>query len=110
MKQGYFIEILLDGIIDDDLYVRPLAIYREGQSDYIRESSEYSGKPMNFMKWLPAKYFFGKVWKGRMISDFEKFRHTPNGNYKIMPQPFEYAKGDIPKNHIHDYTTAPWYG
>jgi len=110
MERSYTIQILLDGIIDDDLYLRPLSIEREGQSDYISESSVYSGSPMNFMKWLPAKYLLGKVWKGRLISELEKFSHTPHGSQTIQPQKYEYAKGNIPKSHIHEYTTTPWHG
>ena len=110
MSEQYKIEILLDGVIDDDLFMRPLSIFREGQSDYIMESSPYSGTPMNYMKWVPAKYILGKVWKGKMISEYEQFMHTPNGKYTIEPPRFEYAKGSIPKSHIHSYTTTPWLG
>lgn len=104
LNESCYIEIVLDGIIDEDLYIRPLTFFYEGQSDYFYES-------MNSLKWIPAKYMLGGVWKGRRISEFEKFRHTErSGGYADRPQQYEYARGNIPKSHIATKSREPWYG
>ena len=88
------IEIIEDGIIEEGLYCRPLQLEYEGQSDYLRSHSEFSGAPMNNLKWLPVEYMLGSPWKGKTIKEYEE--QAPWDTTGL----YEWAVGNIPESHI----------
>jgi len=88
---AYTIEIITSGIFTKDMYCRPLdRSYDSYMSDYLPETSAYTGMPINNFKWLPIICFLGEYWFGKTIEEFES-------NHLIY---MEWAKGNIPDSHI----------
>jgi len=69
-------------LITPDLWCRPLEPTYEDSGSFFRDSPY--GSPLNNMKWIKARYVFGKVWMGKPVNSFPEI---------------EFVKGEIPKSH-----------
>lgn len=94
MKTIYLLD--LNDTFDMEDWCRPLYLTTDfTQSDEIHTTSLYSGSPQNNLKWTKVKNVFGDIWQGRQIGEyFEKHPMCPG----LIT--YEFAKGDIPKDHI----------
>jgi hypothetical protein len=97
---GYIIEIVEDAEIKEGVYIRQLELQYDRQSDYLMTTSAFSGIPINHLKWIPVECFFGVVWKGKRLKEWQK----KNGFS------WEFAIGEIPESHIQRKGYPVWHG
>lgn len=74
-------------------WCRPLQLVpMSPQSDYYSDRSNYSGTPMNNMKWVQVKHVFGPVWYNKPVQALCKLER------------YEFVRGEIPQEHQLDMT------
>ena len=53
-------------------------------------SSEYSGKPINNLKWAKCKEVLGVFWQGKTVEEF-------NSGHSVK---YEFVRGEISLSHL----------
>lgn len=78
-------------IICRDDWCRPLHLMSmsDGRSDGYSFKSQYSGGPENNLKWVRVRDAIGGCWFDKTVGEF---------NSRLMI-PYEFIRGDLPKNH-----------
>jgi hypothetical protein len=75
-----------DAVRSDD-FCRPLGL-SFSESDRVYETSEYSGKPINNLKWVVVREVFGDCWFGKTVAEIN------GGETK-----HEFVRGGLPESH-----------
>lgn len=80
-------------------WCRPLSLcsMSGGHSDGYSFTCQYSGKPENNVRWVRVRDQLGECWFGVTIDQFNKEFGNKYGRY-------EFVRGEIPTDHIHDYS------
>lgn len=80
--------------VQPDDWCRPLKLTpMSAQSDYYSDRSNYSGTPMNNMKWVQVKHVFGPVWYNKPVAVLCKLER------------YEFVRGEVPQEHQLDMTS-----
>ncbi len=74
-----------DDIVNENDWCRPMHIVY--QAGGYSENSEYSGWPLNNLKWARVNETVGKCWFNRSVYDFQK----------ILARNYEFIRGEIPE-------------
>lgn len=84
-----------DVVLATDL-CRPLLLetMSGGHSDYYSFESEYSGAPINNVKWTYVYQVFGTIWFNKKVIEFNTMT------------PYEFMRGNITDSHLYGKTRA----
>ncbi|ASV44424.1 hypothetical protein PBI_SCTP2_409 [Salicola phage SCTP-2] len=88
--------------IDPHDYMRPLTLLPISPSSGIidvESYSEFSSTPMNNIRWIKVKDYFGKCHWGKTVQQIHKEFSEMYYSYNINMK-FEFIRGDIPSENV----------
>ena len=72
-------------------WCRPLELFVSAD-DTVDRYSPYSGRPMNFVRWVLVKDVIGEMHWGKTVEAFNK---GPGNTYWGAPPQYEFMRGDL---------------
>ena len=73
-------------------WARPLQLESSEFSDLYFFQAQYSGLPMNHVKWVRVGHILGSTWIGKTVNELNK----------AMVTQYEFVRGNIPVTHQLD--------